>query len=544
MAFQFDVWGSDGGEYFAIMKGLAGSGHISVRYNGWGYAYPYFPGMYVLIGAFSALTGIEFTALMGIFIPTISGIGVAFMFLLGRTAFKDERVGLAAAAFLAVVMPHVFPMSHTMPGTLGDMLGMMTVLLFLLYIEDPRWIWALVPASLALVVTHHLTNFFVLMPIVFYVFIRELIAKESDWARLKRDVAYIVFLTVATFSFWLGYAGPFRDRVMDDLIGGVSGPMAVLMGLGGIAVILPVIIYSRRMWLRGITYKPSYPGLDRTLNLFTAMALITLAVVIITEATTVPGSNIDVGPGMYIYLLPFLIMAPFTIVGIGPIEYARHGIFVMAWSGLIMLTLAFGWVTANTVLIPYRTMQYLFVPISLQFGFGLLYIWNMTAMDVSKLKAIGAAAAVALVIVSAGYLSIPPADIMGGFQEGTTHQEMEAVLWCGGETPSRAMVASDHRMSSMVFGYGDRNATWEYGGVILEGDMGTAKGNLSGIKTPTGKKPVDYVLLTEEIKGGVALEQWENARPMSSEALAKFSEPPFTKVYDNGDAEIYHAGPA
>src|SRR5205814_5419346 len=44
--WSFLYWGSDTGEYFAILQSLLRTRHVSTVYNGWGITYPYFPGVF------------------------------------------------------------------------------------------------------------------------------------------------------------------------------------------------------------------------------------------------------------------------------------------------------------------------------------------------------------------------------------------------------------------------------------------------------------------------------------------------------------------
>src|SRR5436309_980879 len=54
--WSFLYWGSDTGEYFAILRDLVRTGHVSTTYDGWGVTYPYFPGMFFLQGGLAHLS--------------------------------------------------------------------------------------------------------------------------------------------------------------------------------------------------------------------------------------------------------------------------------------------------------------------------------------------------------------------------------------------------------------------------------------------------------------------------------------------------------
>jgi hypothetical protein len=97
-------------------------------------------------------------------------------------------------------------------------------------------------------------------------------------------------------------------------------------------------------------------------------------------------------------------------------------------------------------------------------------------------------------------------------------------------------------MSSMLFGFGGLNATWDSAYHTLHDDLNGSKDELRSVKAPSGDGRINYVLIDDVIEGGVALKQWQNAEPMSKEAKAKFNEPPFQKVYEGRGVDIYFVG--
>ena len=127
---------------------------------------------------------------------------------------------------------------------------------------------------------------------------------------------------------------------------------------------------------------------------------------------------------------------------------------------------------------------------------------------------------------------------MGGFQEGSTQAELECVLWTQQVEPG-ALIVSDHRLSSLAFGLGERNASWERGAEVL-----SATSVVSEVGTPAaGTQRVDYVLLSDDVRSGVALLQWEAAEPLSTEATAKFGSASYPTVYDVGECQVYRQAP-
>src|SRR5512137_2033864 len=164
---QFSLWGSDSGEYFVLSERLAATGAISTDYGGWGFGYPYFPGMFLLTGELKLLTGIPLLQSMQVAAPLAASLSVPLIFLIALRSFGDARAGLLAGAVLAVSTPAVYATSHPMPGSMGDMLALLCILLLLRSLESNAALAGLGLASAALVMTHHLSTFFVLVPVAF-----------------------------------------------------------------------------------------------------------------------------------------------------------------------------------------------------------------------------------------------------------------------------------------------------------------------------------------------------------------------------------------
>jgi hypothetical protein len=116
---------------------------------------------------------------------------------------------------------------------------------------------------------------------------------------------------------------------------------------------------------------------------------------------------------------------------------------------------------------------------------------------------------------------------------------MDSVLWLRETASGKDLVATDHRMSSMVFGVAHFNATWDDAYDTLHGNLTEARAEMAGLDTPSGHHSVSMVLLDPAIENGVALKQWETARPMSDAAKAKFSSPVFIKVYEASQVKDY-----
>jgi hypothetical protein len=263
-----------------------------------------------------------------------------------------------------------------------------------------------------------------------------------------------------------------------------------------------------------------------------------LGLLLVTALVGIPGTNITLEQEIFLIFIPLAVLLSLASIGAGFIKFHRNGIMVIGWIAALLVSLTVGLVTANRVLLTYRHPQYLMAPLALCVGLGGVMMVSMVGWDRGK-RMIAALVIVVLLGLSA-YSAYPPKDLMGGFQEGTSHEDMQAVLWSRYSLPKTSTVASDHRMSSMLFGFAELNATWDAARKTLHAPTyQECRNEIALVKTPSGDKSIDYILLDEDIKEGAALLQWENAEPMSTEAREKFQKWPFVKLYEAGGVEVY-----
>src|SRR5213595_585935 len=142
--WSFLYWGSDTGEYFAILRDLVRTGHVSTTYDGWGVTYPYFPGMFFLQGGLAHLSGLDLPTVLNVLVPILGALSVVPIFLIARRVTGEDRVALFAAAVLVGAIPHAYTTAHSAPATVGNLLALTGLLLFLRLRTDRA---ALVPLA-------------------------------------------------------------------------------------------------------------------------------------------------------------------------------------------------------------------------------------------------------------------------------------------------------------------------------------------------------------------------------------------------------------
>jgi hypothetical protein len=546
---NYAVWGSDTGEYYFLSDHLEREGRMVEDYDGWGFGYPYFPGMFYLSVEVAMLTGLDLLYTMMILIPTIAAFGVVVIYLLTRRLGGSESAGLVAAAATAVAMPVVITTSHAMPGAIGDFLALLCLLLLLKSYHSQRFLILLVAASIALVITHHLSTFIVLIAVVTIAIFREALkVPQNTIERLKIDITYIFLLLNLILFYWLIYAEPFRERVISSGLGDITLLGAAVIIYAAFAGIVGILFLIRKKVT--YTYKPKEHSTLRRWTYFGALLLLSLSAIAISSFVHVPPLEVSPGPILVMYLLPFVILVAFGSLGPNEALRSKEGIFLLAWIAGIGFAIIASILTGSQEIILYRYAQYMLEAWAIGIGIGAVVLFKMVftggrtegAVKGSHRPAgvMAFALILTLIVISAGVTANPPKEALGGFQEGITTEEMHGVYWCRTNLESDATVATDHRLSSMLFGFAGLNASWDFVvDTFHEESFEDIRSELEDIGLPSGRKRIDYVMLSDELRDGVALVQWKQAEPMSDAAIAKFDKNPFYKIYDSGEVQVY-----
>lgn len=529
----YAVWGSDTGEYLYLTRHLVDHGRMPADYQGWGFAYPLFPGMEALAAGASLLTGADALAVLRVLVPLLNVLVVAGVFLVGRRVF-DRRSGLWAAALAAVAMPLVFTGSHPMPEALAHGLAVLVVWLAL-DADRPARLAAAFGLALAVVWTHHLTSYFLVLALL-GLWLGPLLARRRDpgWPRL----ALALSVGAAAFLYWTLLAPPFAEFIL-----GLVLPVPVLAGLvlaGAVLLVLVARFRHRVAW--SLPLRDGDPVRARRLGvaLFAAALVVTAAFVLVG----VPGVSFRMDPAAVPWTLPLAGILLAVPLGTARARATADGVGVYLWLGLVGASFVAGAVVAPQVLIPYRHVPFLLVPVSLLAGRGIVEVVPPLPEDWPRRRPLRALtprrlAPVVLAVLLA-LTAYPPATALAGFQEGVTSEELAAVRWAGETLPDEATFLADHRLSSLLFGVAGMRPSWDSGAEAwFAPSFEEARPHLVSLDLPSGTARVDYVLVSPTTVQGVALAQWDPARPLEGPALDKFDEAPFQPIYDRDGVRIY-----
>lgn len=525
-------WGSDFGEYFGILRTLVATGAMPSRYLGWGSTYPFFPGMFFVQDGVARLGAVDLPTVLNLVVPVLGALAVVPIFLIGIEVTGDRRIALFAAAFLAGAMPHAYPTSHTAPATLGDLLAFATLLLFLRLGKDGRMALPLGLSTLALVATHHLSAYFLILMVLATIVLRGLVRPLEWTASLKREVAYAGFLLAATFAYWLGYATAFREYILTDVN---VQPWWLLLAAFPVllAVVAGILALRRRLAWR---FRPRYPEFRRSSTMYALALAFVIGLMGLTVLDAIPGTGITLPASTFAYFAPFLVLVAFSAAGRRFFDFLCDGIGPSAWFLSLSVSALLGTVVATRVLIPYRHIEYLVVPVALLAGMGFVRLLDFSGAVGARRSAVVALCGALLIGNFA--MAIPPPNFVANWNEGTMPRSLDGAYWARDHI--RGLTLADHRASTTIFGFAGVNATWDTTTTpFFAPDFTQAMSGLVNVAAPSGRGNVSYVWVDADEIAGVQLRPWEPAVPMPAATVAMLSNPPFVKVFDTGYSQVY-----
>ncbi len=557
---SYAVFGSDTGEYFRLTSDLLATGQLphGAAYGGWGTAYPDFPGLFLLAGAGAAALGLPTFTALTVIVPVVAVLSVVPLFLLFRRLYPHDTVALLAAAIASVAMPRLFSIAHPAPLALGDLLGCAALWMFVEGRRDARWYLPLALTGGALIVTHHLSTYFFVVGALGGLFFLEL-WRPGLWSRRfpVRELAFLGGFLTATFVFWFFGTSSFVASVILPALPRSIGSdravaFALVEGIGLVAVLAAGLLIA---WRRSVT-KPrrAWVRLPTDRSVVRDFLLLLIGIfggVALLLVVALPGTTQTTTADAILWFVPVIVLALFASGSRRALTPSRIGPFTVAWLGALSLMAivalaagglpnsAFGGYAA--AIPPSRFAEYLFLPLALMVAVGFARLVTRLGDRQGRRAFLAASVGIVVLLGANAAIVYPPQADLGGFEEGLTHGDAGLWLWIGIAEPRTASVASDHRLSSMIFGFDGNPATWDSTPALFTGDnWSAAAAELASSNAPTAPpRPIDLVAVDSVMYGGVALNPSGAALPLSPAAIGWFQGLPFVLLYENGLDVVY-----
>jgi hypothetical protein len=546
----FPVFGSDTGEYYSLTSALLRTGHLptTAAYAGWGFAYSAFPGLFELSAATAGATGTPVLTALQLAGPLVAALAIVPLFLLFRRLFPNDTVAILGAVLGSLFMPRIYSVAHPAPLALGEALGIAALWMLLETRKDARWYLPLGLTGAALVITHHLSSYFFVVGALGLIVVTELVW-PGRWSRAFPvvELGFLAAFLGGAFVYWFDYSGSF-SQIVGGGVGGIplSLPLVEAATVGGF-VVLGALIWTRRRLARSRSRRVKFPS-DRSV-LRDALILLVgiyggLAILLIHP---LPGSTQTTTAAALVFFTPLLLLIVATSGSRRLLGFAQDGPLALTWisaiglSALFALSLGVSNPNLSEAISPVRHAEYLVIPLGLIVAVCLGRLVGLGVDRHGRPAAMALGLGIVVFVAANAAIAYPPPAVFGGFQEGLTNGDAAAWMWTGMAVPPTAVVASDHRVSSMVFGFDGNPATWDSTPALFTGsNWSDARAELVSSLAPHVLRPISVVIVDGTMRSsGVALDPSQLAAPLTGTAAAWLNVPPFVALYENGGTTVY-----
>lgn len=527
---EYALVGDDLGRYIHQVDALLENGVFSYSFPGWASTEAEFVGFYGLFGILVALFGTSTAETLSI-APLFSLIAIAMVILLTLKIFRNEKIALLAGAFLAVSPLFTLISSRPVKAVLGfPIFGLCLLALYLSY-RDKRGLSILYMSTLALVLTHNLTTYFLIIGVLSISFFREISRKSNDWEKLRIELPYLAYLLISALTFTFVISKEFGRSFLSSIQTVLPIPAWSLFILGlAFLASLPILVRIRRAGrFRGIIKLANAlrikkeKGLKRSLMAFGIMA--SMAIIFLYIPLPI-GLEYSLNPLQLIWIIPSALSISFALAGQLHCK-GDEKLFVYLTIAPI-ISLAIGLVTQVSFLYPYRHADYIVMP-----GFVLVGV-ALTRVKVKRKKLLKYGT-IALLVVC-GLVAYPPSPVRS-YDEGFTDGEVNAIRWImTSEIRPEDVVAADLGESGLIFGLAKHeNVTWNEAYWIF-----VAESYNESCRCEVENQSISYVFVSSQMwRSGIVAKSGRTETSIGDyaipggAALVKFFDEPFDLVYTN-----------
>ncbi len=587
-AWIYSGWGNDFGIYYSVTVEFLQKRNPFIEYPvPWGSSgYGSFPMMYIIVLVVSAITGASPEIVLLRVPPIIGGLTVVPLYFISYEITKRRGLSLVAALLLAINPIHVYQTSMPYFLTIGHFFMLTSLYFFLRWQKQPKYLYYLIPSVLALLLSHHLTNYMFIISIVGISLIYTFFRLVPD-QKIRGNYVFILAYSVLTFAYWL-----IRVPGMIDFL---EAPFRYLIPwymvvIAYFALVIGIFYASLRVDLRKVKFPEFRPVKKRyvfTASLVTGMLILILLAVVGLHGYYIPYISI-------FYSIPFLLTVGFMGVGLSRLPKYRNLYYVgMGWMIPISLSGLLGLITWSSIE-PWRHVEYLMEPLSIVGALGIAeimqsdafkkvsikkrikvtlkspimvmsnYLYHDVNMGISLVHVVGDGdpehepfeyktviqvgkniqialiSVIVFIILMTGVVAFPlMSDVAPPHQE-ISHVVMSGVQWLVENGNLNYSVATDHKIGTILEAY-HFNSSFEYDYKIWNStNWRDCIWELEGLNGTYPK--IGYVLITRDMfEYGVY--GYENLKYpvgapvyMSNDSYEKFHHEPFELVFNNSSA--------
>jgi 4-amino-4-deoxy-L-arabinose transferase-like glycosyltransferase len=539
----YPAWGSDYGIYFGITQDFVDHPQFFRPYSGWGTSYVYFPVLYATTAAVHGLTGLDVAFLMPKVAPVFGGLTSLVIYLIAKNLFQRREAALLAAAFLAANPFQLYQTSHAAPMTMGHFFLCLCILFFVMQRKDRFWTGPLYLSTAILIGSHHLGTYFYILFVFTALVWRNLQSRE--WTEnLREELFYFLSTVTLTFCYWILVATPvFRADFASALpIGSWTTVGLFYLLVAGVFVAIPFLRRSER-FRRFAAWKLWWPTPREDAVKVGATVAACIAFSVVFTFIPIYGSNFTFLPAATLFLVPLFIMMGLSVVGYRYLDRFSDRAYVKAWLLSTTASFLFAVLTRNQAIYSFRHLEYFAYPLSMIAGAAAWEMWGYLGRgkgeQVSRKTSEQVrwtsgrkwfSAGVAALVVASAATAYSVQSTTSQYEESISPEVFEAADWMKGNVQSNLTVASDHRVSQIVWTRGFKVTSDEAYWIFFAENWTGALGELNGTGKTYGK--VGFVVIDDVMREkGVQSNLNETPRPITDELYAKFAQEPFSLLF-------------
>ena len=539
------AWGGDFGIYYGLTNSFIDTKSFYNPYLGWGASYQYFPVLYVITGIAHWITGIDVITIMPRLIPIFGGLSVGIFYFVVYELLNNRRSALLAASFFAVLPFHVLQTSHAAPLTLGHFFMMLSLLFFIKYRQNNKYLIPLVLSTGLLIASHHLTTYMYMISLVFIVLSEN--ASSKTWTKtIKKDTICILATTIFTFAYWRFFAPVVFDQFMKGGInlgfGKTSPAIIILLFYSAILLMFLLIVMKRRLHvfskIREISNKTSKVFFFSTIAFF-------ISLMVLFTFVDAPILDHKFEPLAVLYSIPVILIFGLTVVGFPRLRFTKNGNFIRGWMYALVISFLFALVT-NGRIEHFRHFEYMMAPISIIaiYGLGRLFkdlhfefIWGrnfkLTSHKIMSYKKFIYVGFIALLVSANATTVYPGHTAMNMGYKVITEEDLSATEWISSNIPcNNTVFASDHRIERMLEAAGYNTTKNKASLIWTEVNLSEY---ISHLDSETYEFKVTHVVIDDVMREKYVQKQDKKTvfDYMTNGSYEKFFSPPFSLLYRN-----------
>lgn len=506
--------GNDGWvmNYYIARLIQGNSGHVP-SFRGQSDGYVDFPALGILEIIFSSVTGVPLDDSVALYFLGVHIVYVLFLFLISKLLIPSKYVPLAFVILLLAAFPNVIQTSRPIAesAAIAFLVMIWYILLVMQHKKSYGWILAGIIVCLAIISTHHLTLYFLLLSmigyslyLIFCFVFTNLKSDSNSWEsisqNLGRRVFFCLFTALITLEELLTLSiseGTFREiieseNIRNTILQEVQGKLILIFLAIGILIVFALLL-------------PFLRKIPENVILVSLMTISLLGFVF--AYSQFPLSNIQATGLQFIvrFALVYVIVL-FAIFGVffHPRATFKFLFVLFFWGISFVLGFSTFW---GPRLEPERHISFIILFLTLIAAVGLAELLERLENQRRAIQAIATLLLVLLMASSSLFLHSPyllglearPNYEQGEYEQVYSAPELRFADWSSTYTPGGATFVSSNNLRGLILGLGERYATgnirtaylFSWGGVLFAYSKIRTGGDLS----PEAQIPPDWLYM-------------------------------------------------